>query len=198
MDFATCEMRAAKSCLPSVLPKVGSCSGLQAKARFAFSCLKQACCLHLSSVVFYWVPYARGKRVQGHDHTKVFPTSVVLGVRTAGRGFHWSAPDVHWRAPAGGLMGSWNSHRDSQSPSASATASWQWWGAPQPLKHRPTAQPGESLPPIENKKIQAQNHFNSSLQNGDIKMSWCQEFPPFLSPAQSSCPHITLLSKLLP
>lgn len=55
MDFATCEMRAAESRLPSVLPKVGSCSGLEAKAQFAFSCLKLACYLHSLSAVFYWV-----------------------------------------------------------------------------------------------------------------------------------------------
>lgn len=90
MDFAICEMRAAESRLSSVLSKGGSCSGLDAKARFAFSCLKQACCLQSSPVVFHGVLCARAKTVQGHDLAKVFPTSVVLGVTTAGRRVHWS------------------------------------------------------------------------------------------------------------
>lgn len=66
------------------------------------------------------------------------------------------------------------------------------------MNRSPPAQLGGPLPPAGNRKIQAQNQFYSSLQNGNVGMPGCQEFPPFLSPAGSSCPHIMLLSKLLP
>lgn len=64
-------MRAAESCLPSVLPKLESCSGLETKAKFAFSCLKQACCLLLLPMVCYWVLYARGKGASPWPHQRV-------------------------------------------------------------------------------------------------------------------------------
>lgn len=173
-------MRAAESRLPSVLPKVGSCSGLEAKAQFAFSCLKLACCLHSLSVVFYWV-------LCGKQGARPWPHQGVS---------HLCCPGSQNSSERGSLECSrcalvcpcWGSHGQLEQPprlpvpecfSHHILIMMRSTPTLEPLNLRPPAQLGGPLPPIDNRKIQAQNQFISSLQNGDVRMSWCQEFSPF-------------------
>jgi len=142
------------------------------------------------------LPYARPKRVQGHEFTTFFPTTLCW--EAVERGAHWSTPDVQGCCP-------------HPSPALwAAEMATKTSGAQLCFRHRIWPRKGSTLPPrtagsqhssedhlhpIDRGKIQ---HKTSLIQVYSKRWTASGTSSPFLSPARNSCPHITLLSKLFP